>query len=149
MPSYLTIAGSIIVCYFSTFVYHLIRNLYYARKSGFQSIIVPWDQNHLIWIVISVPLRSLLRKWLPRWLFQRMALTIYGYEFTEKLRPFEHDEKTFMLVTCGRPEISTRDPELVAEILNRPRTFVQMDLTEKFVSAAGTAGWNGARLILM
>lgn len=152
MPSYLTISASIVVAYFSTFVYHLIRNLSYARKSGFPSVLVPWDQNHFIWIIISVPLRPYLEKWLPQWIYNRLVLCIYGNEFTENLRPFEQylsaDDKTFMLVTCGRPELSTRDPEIVVEILNRTRDFLPNDLTELFVSADNTTSWHINLLIL-
>lgn len=78
MPSYLTIAFSCFLAYISTFVYCFIRNLTNARRTGFPSIIVPWDQNHLIWIVISVPLRPLLAKWLPRFIYERLSLTMYA-----------------------------------------------------------------------
>lgn len=153
MPSYLIITASIVVAYFSTFVYHLIRNLSYATKSGFPSVIVPWDQNHLIWIIISVPLRPYLEKWLPQWIYNRLVLCIYGNEFTENLRPFQQylsaNDKTFMLVTCGRPELSTRDPEIVLEILNRTRDFLPNDLTELFVSVTIQTPCHVNLLILM
>lgn len=56
----------------------------------------------------------------------------YGFEFTEKLRPFEQyldpsgDNKTFMLVTCGRPEISTR--VRIREIESLPQTILILNL---------------------
>lgn len=140
MPSVLTIAATTVVAYLSTFIYCFIRNFSNSRKTGFPSIIVPWDQNHMVWMIISVPLRPWLQRRLPKWIYDRISLCIYGWEFHEKLRPFEQfsgprgNDKSFMFVTCGRSEFSTRDPEIVAQILNRPRDFFQLDISELFVS---------------
>lgn len=129
---FLRVATTLVFAYVSTFIYRFIRNFLNARKSGFPSIIVPIDQNHLLWIILSVPLRPLLQKWLPKVVYERLALTIYGWEFLEGLRPFQglaardEDDKSFMLVTCGRAELSTCDPELVNEILYRTRDFYQL-----------------------
>lgn len=59
-----------------------------------------------------------------------MNLTIYGWEFRVGLEPFRKhgkpgNDKTFFLVTCGRAEISTRDPEVAWELSRRPRDFRQ------------------------
>jgi len=129
--------------YCSTFVYCLIRNAYLASKTGFPSIVVPWDQNHFIWMVTSVPLRTHLQNWLPMWMYNRLVLTIYGWEFHERLRPMKEysgpsgNDKSFMLVTCGKPEFWTSDAEIANEILRRPRDFQQNDLTELFMSRFG------------
>ncbi|KYG41897.1 hypothetical protein M433DRAFT_7589 [Acidomyces richmondensis BFW] len=143
MPSIFIIFLAFAVAYYSTFVYCLIRNAYLARKTGFPSIVVPWDQNHFIWMVTSVPLRPRLQKWLPRWMYSRLVLTIYGWEFHERLRPMKEysgpsgNDKSFMLVTCGKPEFWTCDPEIANEILRRPRDFQQNELTELFMSRFG------------
>lgn len=90
-----------------------------------------------------MPLWPLLRRVLPKWLYERIVLIIYGWEFHEGMRPFREysgprgNDKTFMLVTCGRTELNTRDAELVNQILGRPRDFQQLDLTDLFMAKFG------------
>ena len=143
MASFLTIVGTLVLLYCSSLVYSIIRNLLRAKKAGFPYVIIPWDQNHFIWMVISVPLRPWLIKTLPKWVYDRLGLTIYGFEFHEKLRPFEQyaapqgNDKSYAIVTTGKFEISTRDPEIVAEVLRRPRDFMQVDITDLFMARFG------------
>lgn len=138
MPSLLTIFATVVAAYFSTFIYALIRNLIYARKSGLPYIIVPIDQNHFIWMVTAPMLRPFLERSLPTSVFRRLSFSIYGYEFREKMRLWDEyfdGAKTYFHVGCGKSEISTRDPEFVTQILGRPKDFIQLDLTSLFVRA--------------
>jgi hypothetical protein len=142
MPSILTILGTVVAAYLSTFVYALIRNLINARKTGFPYIVVPIDQNHFTWMIASVPLRPWLQRNLPSWIWNRLTLTIYGYEFHEKLRPFEEyfdGGKSYTQIGCGMFEFWTSDPEIASQILGRPRDFVQFKLTELFVRMSKTS----------
>lgn len=61
MLSLLTIIGSLVALYLARFPYNLARNYIAARKLGLPIIIVPIDQNHLIWMLISVPLRPVFK----------------------------------------------------------------------------------------
>jgi len=94
-------------------------------------------------MITSVPLRPLLKKYMPSWIYDRLALTIYGFEFQEKLRPYEQyaapqgNDKSYAIVTAGRFEVETRDPEITTEILRRPTDFQQVDLTELFMGRFG------------
>ena len=139
MPSLLTVTATLVAAYFSTFIYCFIRNFFNARNTGFPSVICPWDQNHFVWMIISVPLRPWLQKHLPKYVYDRLVLTIYGWEFHERLRPFEEysgprgNDKSYMLVTCGRSEFWTRDAEIAAQVVGRPREFTQVDMTDLFV----------------
>ncbi|KAK5120799.1 hypothetical protein LTR85_005866 [Meristemomyces frigidus] len=143
MPSILAVAAALIAAYCSTFLYCFIRNFFSARKTGFPSVIVPWDQNHFVWMVCSVPLRPLLQRWLPQVVYDRIVLTIYGWEFHERMRPYEEysgprgNDKSFMLVTCGKSEFWTYDAEITSEVLRRPRDFQPVDLTELFMARFG------------
>ena len=80
---------------------------------------------------------------MPKWIYDRLSLTIYGFEFRDKLRPYEQyaapqgNSKSYAIVTPGKFEVSTRDPEIVNEVLRRPRDFVQLDLTELFMAKFG------------
>ncbi|KAI5365151.1 Putative cytochrome P450 [Septoria linicola] len=143
MPSYTAFALVVVSLYLSTFAYNFIRNFLNARKSGLPYFCVPWDQNHFLWMILSVPLRPHLKKALPAYIWDRLALTVYSFEHTEKLKPYEKyaapqgNDSTYVMVTSGLYEISTRDPELAFEILKRPRDFVQHSLTTLFMSKFG------------
>lgn len=146
MPSYVVIALALFGLYASTFVYTFILNYLHARKSNLPYVCVPWDQNHLFWMLASVPSRPFLKKHLPTWIWERLSLTVYAFEFTEKLRPFtqyaapQGNDKTYVLVSMGYFEISTRDPEIAWEILSSQRSktgFIQHDLIKVFMSRFG------------
>jgi cytochrome P450 len=149
MLSLLTIIASLLALYLARFPYNLARNYIKARKTGLPIIIVPIDQNHILWMVLSVPLRPIFKvpkskpkfsypsvanihqqKYLPSLIYSRLNLLTYGWEFHVGLEPFlnhssssNKNHKTFCLVTCGRTEISTCDPEIAWEIVRRPRDF--------------------------
>ncbi|KAF2208629.1 hypothetical protein CERZMDRAFT_48985 [Cercospora zeae-maydis SCOH1-5] len=144
MPSYIALGAAILIgWYLSTYLYNFIRNTIHARKSGLPWFFVPWDQNSFFWMVASVPLRPYLSRMLPAWIWKRLALTIYSFEFQEKLQPYEDfarpmgNELSYVMVTPGLWEVSTRDPEVGYEILRRPRDFVQHHLTSMFMSRFG------------
>ena len=79
-----------------------------------------------------------------KYIYDRLVLCIYGWEYHEKLRPFREysgprgNDKSYILVSCGRLELWTRDAEVAAQILGRPRDFVQLDLSSLFVSISFT-----------
>ncbi|KAK4501848.1 hypothetical protein PRZ48_007657 [Zasmidium cellare] len=130
MPSLLTITFTLLLIYLTTHLYRLFHNYTLALKSGFPHFLVPFEQDHLIWIATSVPLRPWLKRNLPTPIYNRLVLTIYGFEFTEKLRIFNEycgGGKSYVMVTTGKYEFSTRDPELATEILRRTRDFQQQD----------------------
>jgi cytochrome P450 len=143
MPSFFTIAGSLVLIYILSLGYRLIANLSHAWKSGFPYLVIPWDQNQFVWMITSVPLRPWLKRYMPTWIWDRLSLTIYGLEFHEKLRPYEQyaapqgNDKSYVIVTPGRFEVETRDPEITTEVLRRPTDFQQVDLTELFMARFG------------
>ncbi|RDW59204.1 cytochrome P450 monooxygenase-like protein [Coleophoma crateriformis] len=143
MPAFLTIVVALIVIYASSLAYVLLQNLRKAKKSGFPYIIIPWDQDQFVWMVMSVPLRPWLRKNLPKWIYDRITLTIFGNEFYEGLEPYNQyaapqgNDKSFALVTVGNFEIITRDPEIVTEVLRRVKDFQQVELTALFMGKFG------------
>ncbi|KAE9366377.1 cytochrome P450 [Stipitochalara longipes BDJ] len=144
MPSPLIILASFLSIYCFSLVYRLLINFVNARKSGFPYIIIPWDQDHLLWLVVCVPLRPLIKKYMPKWIYDRLSILIQGHEFYEKLHPYEQftapqgNNKSYALVTVGNFEVDTRDPEIISEILRRPREFEQMDLAEAFLGKFGS-----------
>jgi cytochrome P450 len=143
MPSFLIIVASLLFIYCSSLVYRLVVNFFDARKSGFPYLIIPWDQNHFLWMAAGGFLRPWLSRNMPKWIYDRLDLTIYGFEFRVKLRVFEQyavpqgNDKSYAIVGVGRFEVSTRDPEILTEVLNRPKDFMTMDLSELFMGRFG------------
>ncbi|KAF1822771.1 cytochrome P450 [Dissoconium aciculare CBS 342.82] len=144
MYTIVTIVVALLAIIFAQSIYNLINNLNAARRSNLPHFILPFDQNAFVWVVASVPLRPWLKKNLPAWLYHRVAMTIYGFEFSEKRRmrdptstPRAVNQRTYALVTTGHFEINTRDPELASEILRRPKDFQQPEIITLFLNKFG------------
>lgn len=144
MASFLAILGSLVAIYLISLLYRISQNFLHARRSGLPYIIIPWDQNAFLWMVSSVPLRPWLAAHMPKWINDRLSLTIFGFEFHEKLRAFHQyaapqgDDKSYAIVTPGKFEIHSRDTEIVYEVLRRPNDFLPMAETELFMNKFGS-----------
>ncbi|KAJ4396801.1 hypothetical protein N0V93_001023 [Gnomoniopsis smithogilvyi] len=144
MASTLAILGSFLIIYCISLLYRISRNLVNARRSGLPYIIIPWDQNSFLWMVVSVPLRPWLATHMPKWINDRLSLTIWGFEFHEKLRAFHQyaapqgNDRSYAIVTPGKLEIHTRDTEIVHDVLRRPNDFFPMTETELFMNRFGS-----------
>jgi cytochrome P450 len=134
MPSVTLILATLVVAYTTTFAYSFVRNRINGSKTGFPLIHVPIDANWLPWMILGVPLKNWFERQLPRSLYKRIVLTIYGWEFKEKYKPYDElagprgDRKSFVLVTAGRLEFWTWDSQIVTQVLSRPRDFQQFDI---------------------
>lgn len=144
MASFLAILGSLVAIYLISLLYRISQNFFHARRSGLPYIIIPWDQNAFLWMVSSVPLRPWLAAHMPKWINDRLSLTIFGFEFHEKLRAFHQyaapqgNDKSYAIVTPGKFEIHSRDTEIVYEVLRRPNDFLPMAETELFMNKFGS-----------
>lgn len=144
MASFLAILGSLVAIYLISLLYRISQNFLHARRSGLPYIIIPWDQNAFLWMVSSVPLRPWLAAHMPKCINDRLSLTIFGFEFHEKLRAFHQyaapqgDDKSYAIVTPGKFEIHSRDTEIVYEVLRRPNDFLPMAETELFMNKFGS-----------
>lgn len=129
MAMYIGIIGVLVLVYISTFAYRLLHNINAARSIGLPFLIYPVNQNNIIWLLTSVPLRPWLRRILPTRIYNRLTLVIYGWEFYEKRRPFDEyaapqgDDRSFFLATCGTLELWTADPVVASEVLQRTGDF--------------------------
>ncbi|OAQ64573.1 cytochrome P450 monooxygenase [Pochonia chlamydosporia 170] len=130
--AYATIAiAAVVLIYLSQFLNNLVRNMINGWTIGLPMIIVPVDHTQLLWLILAPLGRRRLQQILPRRLWSRLAITIFGWEFHEKLRPFEQfatsrgKEKgmSFLLAGFGHLELWTADPVAVQDILLRHRDF--------------------------
>lgn len=137
------------------FLYHLFRyinNILTARKIGFPTVHFPlFPQNHVVWVIMGPLGRLSYKRYLPTWLYNRVALLIYGLEFFQKDQPFTEyvipqvkanpkllgKGKTYFLVTGGRLELWTWDAEIAREVTSRPGEFVQFDMASVVMNVFG------------
>jgi len=136
------VIGTLLLLYVSSCLYCLIRNILIARKTGFPCMVTPVNQEALPWVVLSVGKRQWLKDSLPAWLWDRIYMTIYGWEYHERNKAFEAadptgKEKSFILASLGSAECWTVDPVFATEILRRPMDFKQQPITSQILSVFG------------
>lgn len=134
---------TVFTAYILWFPITFILNIFRSRGCGLPTIWVPTDPNHILWMLSTTPLRQTLQRWLPDIIYRRLVLTIYGWEFHERMRPYElfsgprGNKKSYMLVTCRQLELWTWDSEIAHQILSRPRDFVQLDQANVLLNRFG------------
>ncbi|KAK4243505.1 cytochrome P450 [Corynascus novoguineensis] len=140
---------TVVVLILGKLAYTFIQNLVEARKLGLPVVIVPVDQVQLLWLLLAPLNRERIRRWLPDRLWRRVSLVIFGWEFHEKLRPFDeylpgHRDgkgvgRSFILAGLRKTEIWTADPVAANDILTRVREY---EVPEAIGYALGTYGPN-------
>ncbi len=87
------------------------------------------------YLLIKVPLRGFLEKWLP---LPGISVSIVGWEAIYKHRVIhEKHGHSFILVSPGRSELWTCDPETAQVILTRRREFPQLIMTKIIMGTFG------------
>ena len=133
---WLLLSSSVIGLYVFSILWSFWTNYAKARVSGFPMFFVPCNPNNPIWMVLSVPLRSIFYRSLPSFAFERIKYTIYGWEFQEKATESpRRSDPAFLLVTPGRNELWVEDPDLANTILARRKDFVQFEVASRKSSA--------------
>ncbi|KAJ0322762.1 hypothetical protein COL5a_008588 [Colletotrichum fioriniae] len=92
----------------------------------------------LLHVVLSVPFRPLLKRFLPSTFFATVELTIVGWEFRDKSAVHDRVGPAFMLVTTGLNQLICADPTMAHAILNGRREFVQPDIVCKVMGFLGS-----------
>lgn len=136
MP-WLLILFSLFAIWAGSNLWSLYKNYLSARKTGLPIVICPVNPYHPLWLIFSVPLRPLFEKYLPAWIYRRLNLAIYGFEFRGKMDVFGDKGPAFVLVTCGANELSLMDPELAVEVLKRIKDFPNTDIGNVIVGLFG------------
>lgn len=145
--------------------YTYITNIFKANALNFPTIHFPlFPQNTPLWSIFGPIGRLTYKRYLPTWLFNRVALLIYGLEFYQGDHPWrtyvepqvarnpnlKGKGKSYVLVTGGRLEFWTWDAEIAREISGNPKVFNQLDLASVVMNVFGenvltTDGANWAR----
>jgi hypothetical protein len=125
MFGFFTILFGLSAAYILSCVYSLYRNYQIACASGVPVIVCPVDPDNIIWMIIKVPLRPTLKKILPTFLFERINISIFGWEFFDKFELHSRVGLTFCLATPGNVEFWIADPEVAQAVLAKRKDFVQ------------------------
>lgn len=136
--SWLTIFLSLWLIWALSCLQRLYKNYVSARKTGLPIIILPINHYNPIWMILSVPMRPLFKKYLPTWIFEPIELATYGWEFRLKEAIFEkYKTPAFILVTAGANELSLNDPELAYEVLKRIKDFPNTEMASVIMNIFG------------
>ncbi|TGO57593.1 hypothetical protein BELL_1337g00010 [Botrytis elliptica] len=121
--------ATLLLLFSARFVYNLIKNFITARAIGIPVLFTPVDQTSVLWIMLSSPYRLRLKSLLPTRIWNRVCLTIGGWEFHEKKKPFDQfvENKTFILLGLTQFELWTADPQAVQDIILRIHDFLVPD----------------------
>lgn len=125
----LAIASALVLFFITNYTWRLFCNVSAAKSTGLPYLIYPIDPSNIIWLLVAVPLRPWLKRVLSTRIWNRLTLTIYGWDFFEKRRPFNEyaapqgNSKSFLLASCGQLELWTADPIVATDVLRRTDDF--------------------------
>ena len=123
---------------FGYYLYIFMRNYIDAQRSGFRVLALPIAVGALPWVIFSVPLRPVFARWLPTFIFERLKMGIYGWEFFAKNKVYEElKTQSFVLATASTCELWTADPEIAHALLSRHKDFRMSDIGITMMSVFG------------
>lgn len=124
-----TITLSLLIAALSYYLYAIYSSYQRALKIGLPIVICPINPLNVAWLVASVPFRPILSRVLPRFLWQRLEIITYGFEFHTRGKPFfETFGKAYTLVAPGTIEVYVGDAELVSLVLSSRKGYEQAEM---------------------
>ena len=121
---WLLVLSTLIGLYILSSLWSLLTRFLAARQSGFPTYVCPTNPANPLWMVLQVPLRPIFAKVLPAPLFERIKVTMYGWEFGDRFATHAKLGSTFLYVTPGTTELWTADEEIGNTILSRRNDFI-------------------------
>jgi hypothetical protein len=137
MLGFFTILLGLSTAYILSNIYSLYSNYRIARASGVPVIVCPVYPDNIIWIIIKVPLRPILKRILPTFIFERINISIFGWEFLDKFDFHSRVGPTFCLATPGNVEFWIADPEVAQVVLAKRKEFVQPPVSKLVIGFLG------------
>ncbi|KAM7201214.1 Cytochrome P450 [Naviculisporaceae sp. PSN 640] len=112
----------------------LFWNYRAAKKSGFPVLISPFSPDLMPYMLLKVPLRNFLEKYIP---LSGIRPSIFGWEMIDKTAVHDKYGETFILCTPDVNEVWVASPDLANIILSRRKEFPQSVATIKTLSVFG------------
>ncbi|KAG6012891.1 hypothetical protein E4U54_007238 [Claviceps lovelessii] len=126
---------AVVTIYLLYYIRSFTRNIIDGWATGLPMMIIPLDQTHFLWRLWAPGNLDRFQRIIPRQVWDRLKLTLFGWEFDEKLKPFERFAKqqgnvehngeglSYSVVGTKCLEIWTADPVAAHDILHRTRDF--------------------------
>ena len=108
----------------------LVRNALAARKTGLPYLVCVANPNNILWMVFVIPLRPLLTRVLPAWLWRRVRPIVYGWEFHTRGAVIEELGPVFVIVTPSTNKLWIAEPALANDVLARRKDFTTAPMTK-------------------
>ena len=121
---WLLVLSTLTAVYVLSGVWTLIKHFLTARQSGLPAYISPTNPANPLWMISQVFVRPVLEKLLPAAAFERINITIHGWEFRGRYTTHAKYGTTFMYATPGTIELWVADEEIAHAILARRNDFV-------------------------
>ncbi|OIW26630.1 cytochrome P450 [Coniochaeta ligniaria NRRL 30616] len=128
---------ALVGAWFLSKAWRLYVNYQAAAKSGLPYLIWPIDPENIFFIVLQMPMKSLLRLLLPTSWYERASIGIMCWEFDDKNRLHERVGPAIIFVTAGVNQLWCADPAMTNVILARRKDFVQLPLASKVMRFLG------------
>ncbi|KAG9236761.1 cytochrome P450 [Amylocarpus encephaloides] len=133
-------AALLLLFLFST-IYYFSRipwNYRLATKTGLPCYFSPVDPTSLPWLVIvTLSGYNTIGRLLPAFIFDRVKLTIPGWEFDCKYSMHARLGSIFILVTPGENHVYVADSEIGSAILTRRKDFGKPEVNTKILGMFG------------
>ncbi len=91
----------------------------------------------MVYMIVKVPLRPVFKAILPRAVYERFQVSIFGWEFLDKYSLHEKIGPSFILVTPAMNELWCADPAMAQIVLARRKDFVQSDIAAQIIGFLG------------
>ena len=120
----------IMTWYFSS----LPQNYRVACSTRLPIIVSPINPANPFWLVFSSMFEPALSRFLPKYLYNRIKVTIFGWEYRCRYAVHEKLGPVFVLVTPASNEVWIADADMAANVLLRRNDFLQMELASRTCS---------------
>ena len=115
------------IWYFSS----IPRNYRLARATGLPILLCPVNPSNPFWLVLSTIFEPTLSRYLPTFVYHRIKVAIFGWEFRCRYTVNQEMGAVFVLVTPAKNEVWIADPEMAQAVLMRRNDFLQLELASR------------------
>ena len=137
MSYILSALAALAAAYTLRWSFRLYFNYRAARATGIPYLLCPANPNSALFMVFSIPLRPLFLCLLPAWLWRRLRVQIYGWEYLLRGAPQAELGPVFWVVAPEGLKLWIAEPEAAADVLARRKDFGILDVSKRVIGRFG------------
>lgn len=126
-----SIIATVLIAPITYYIYSIYKAYRLALKIGLPIVIIPVDPHNPLWLISSVPLKPLLSRILPAFIWHRLEIITYGFEHESRWEPFARNGKAYTLVGPGSVQVWLADAELLTILYARRKSFEMQQLAAR------------------